>query len=738
MTSAKRAFTTRLGDNWRDLVDVLKLPQHDVRTFERGCEASAIWDWLELRKRLDDLLPALEAIDRDDLSRTLVEMGVGQSPPVFPEHEVISAPTRAPAPVRDRRRNEAWTVPDRVSWFVGRDELIKQIRRDLTKGRRVATTAEGLGGVGKTAVAIEYVYRYRREYEIVWWVDAEQTALIGNQLARLAVDVGLVDISAGVPAAVAAIRDYLLSSSRWLLVFDNATGSAGFDKWIPRGSGHVLITSRSHDWSPLANSVTVDVFSEHDSFEYLTQYLPFLNDDEVERLARALGDLPLALAQAARFINRTQVPVDDYLAYLHLAPRDALDRHAPFDHPESLTAAIHVAMGSLASEHDPLVQWARFCSLMAPDPIPLPRADGATSTSSVVAIRDYLARIAEYGLVRVTRESATMHRLTQAVIARTMTEQERIDARTHADMFLVNAFPGGPDDPSAWEGWGRLLPHILVADLDNTTNRRLQGLVCAALCYVLDRGDLSLALSLAERLHHAWLTRCGPDDTMVLAMAGKLTMCLFRLGRTAEARRLAEDTWRRQCALMGADHPNTLATATNLGTTRWLDGDPAGAHAIWLAAYEGHWRVQGEDHVWTLRTGTCLVESFAELGDPEMAIEVGEDTFQRQRRIIGENHPDTLITASNLASCLRGLGEYKKARDLEQDTLDRRERFIGPDHPATMTSVFNLAQTLDRLGEGDRARELAERAYDRRCAVLGESHPDTRRVAAFIECLHAV
>jgi hypothetical protein len=168
-----------------------------------------------------------------------------------------------------------WNTPARSSMFTGRSELLRQLRQSLLSGQRAAVFAlSGLGGVGKSQLAVEYAHRFAGEYELVWWVNADNPTLIGEQLAGLAAEVAGAGPGPDIPSAVKAMRAMLAGRDRWLLVFDNASAAKDLVAWIPQGPGHVIITSRSPAWAGLAIPVSVDVLDRHESIALLKGYLP--------------------------------------------------------------------------------------------------------------------------------------------------------------------------------------------------------------------------------------------------------------------------------------------------------------------------------------------------------------------------------------------------------------------------------------------------------------------------------
>ena len=241
-----------------------------------------------------------------------------------------------------------WNVGPRNPSFVGRDATLVQLRERLRSGGTAVVQAlHGLGGVGKTQMAIEYAHRYAGAYDVVWWISAEETGLIGEQYAALAVELDLTPARADTASAVGALRAYLRGRGRWLLLLDNAESPRELRDWLPAGPGHTLITSRNPGLGELAARVEVDVLPRPDSVELIQISRPGVAEAEADRLAEALGDLPLALVQAAGFLAETGMLVDHYLGLLETRAEELLDQSPPESHPLSLAAAIRVSTDRL-------------------------------------------------------------------------------------------------------------------------------------------------------------------------------------------------------------------------------------------------------------------------------------------------------------------------------------------------------------------------------------------------------
>jgi tetratricopeptide (TPR) repeat protein len=605
-----------------------------------------------------------------------------------------------------------WNIPPRNPGFTGRDGLLAAVRDRLLAGEAAVVQAlQGMGGVGKTQLAIEYAHRFGGEYDVAWWVDAEQGGLIGDQFATLGTALGCVQSGAGAGEVRAAVLADLHQRGRWLLVFDNAENPAAITPWLPGGPGHVLITSRQRTWAEIAEPVEVDVLARAESVALLQHRVPGIGPADADRLAAQLGDLPLAVAQAAGFMAETGTSADRYLELLATQAGQLLDQVPPGSpYPRSLAAATRLAAGRLDDDDPAAAQLASVCAFLAPEPIPEDLFTGAPGelpgelaarAADPLGWRQTLAQLARQSLARIDQRGLVLHRLTQAILRDRLSPRQAAATRACAEAVLAAADPGDPGNPVSWPRWAQLMPHLLATDPAATERPALREMAYNACAYLLVRGDTRTAHVVAAGLHQQWRDRLGDDHENTLTVAHYRAWALRDMGRYAEARELDEDTLARYRRVLGDDHPATLASATalafdlrNLGeyqAARELDEDT-------LARYR---RVLGDDHPDTLTSAGNLAFDLSSLGEYQAARELDEDTLARRRRVLGDEHPYTLTSANNLALDLRNLGEHQAARELDEDTLARRRRVLGDDHPSTLTSANNLAFHLRALGETD-------------------------------------
>ena len=630
----------------------------------------------------------------------------------------LTWPTSTSAGVR-----RIWTIPARVREFTGREPLLAELHATLTAdGTAVVHAVTGMGGVGKTTTAIEYAYRYADDVDVAWWVPAEDPALVPERLAALACALDLAAATDLPAVAVARLLGELAVRRRWLIVFDNAEDPRALAPLVPHGPGRVLITARNPSWRGVASTVRVRQFTRAESVALLRRVTPELSELDADRVAEAVGDLPLAVDQAGSLIADAGLDVEVYLRLLRERAAELLAHDGGGQYPVSVAASWDVAFDRLAADDPAALDLLTLIAWLAPEPVPL-----TLLTDHPDVLPEPLVTVVADPLA-LARCTGVLHRRAMATVAAHSIELHRVPAA----LLRARSRSGGPDgggwaaavvrllrgalpgdawnNPPTWPTWQQLLPHVLAAvDSERPVDAHsaeLSWLLAEAATYRLSRREPRVALPLFERAYTADRVRLGDDDPETLASAHGLALDLNWLGQYQRAHDLDRDTHARRHRVLGADHPDTLNSANNLANDlHWL-GRHQQAHDLHIDILARCRLVLGDDHPLTLISAYDLARDLRVLGRYEQARDLDADTLARRRRVLGDDHLHTLMSARHLADDLRALGRYEQAHDLDADTVARYRRILGDDHPDTLTTADDLVADLRVLNQYDEADAL--------------------------------
>ncbi|MFC0430660.1 tetratricopeptide repeat protein [Kutzneria buriramensis] len=651
--------------------------------------------------------------------------------------------------------HRAGIMPPRAAYFQRRTVVEPGLSGD---GQARTSVVSGMGGVGKTQLALDYADALwaAGEVDLLAWITAVTREAIMSGYARLAADLTGAEDDDPEYGSQRLLEWLAGTPTRWLIVLDGLQSPRDLHGlWPPvTPTGRALVTTRRRDAALHGHRrrvVEIGVFAPDEAHCYLRAALaarPQLLDG-VEGLAARLGYLPLALAQAGAYMLDRDLACAAYQARLSdrrrslaalLPDADGL----PDEHQATVTAT-----WSLSIEQADRLQpfglagpLLAVASLMDPNGIPVE----VFTTRAVLELlgamvsrpiteddaRDGLACLQRLSLLTVGKSSSPRAVRTHALVQRATRESQPADQLSVLVLAVADALV------QVWPDVERdaVLGQVLRANVDVLYDVGGEHLWEPGVHEVLWRAGRSLGDSgwivqadeYFDRLHGAAVERLGPDHPDTLSIRSNVAYWRGEAGDPVATLAAFEALLADELRVLGPDHRETLATRGNIA--RWLGelGDPHAARAALEDLLAAEIEAFGPHDVFCLTTRGDIAYWQGEAGDPVAALDVFEALLADQLRLLGPDHRDTLTTQGNVAYWRGAAGDPVAAVETFEALLVDQSRVLGPGHRAALTTRSHIAFWLGEAGEPARALDAFEALLADLLRVLGPDHPDTLNV----------
>lgn len=647
-------------------------------------------------------------------------------------------------------------VPYRNTFFTGRTTELATLRGLLDPAQAGIVPLYGLGGIGKSEIATEYVHRYGPDYRLCCWIPSEKPELIKSSFLSL----GRVLRLDGVrpddrDRSVEIVLDALRQGdpvSDWLLIFDNAPEAAAVVPFVPRGPGHVIITSRDSHWSKAlgVDGIEIGKWQRQETTKYLRKRVPALADasdkdasdgdpgdlaEEKSRqadsgkLADAIDDLPIAADHAQAYLTQTGSSVQGYIDMLDSNAHVLMGYDVDIKYPRVVASTWSVSRAVISAEANALFTLLAF---FAPEPVHedllvqsgkppgLPFSSSGESDLRVAPqrvltdyrqYRDAARELQRFSLAKMDgrRNVIQVHRVVRAVTQGEITRSDKEAAdefRSAVHSLLAATDPNAPDRDDTDEAYALSRPHIEPSGALESPNPLVRRLIINQVKHLYRMGGFTETLGIGEAALAKWREIFDPDDEQTLTLAVEIAPALRRAGR-----------WKEAMSLDSATMSQLLSAHKSTGNETYL-----------LCA-----RSYGID--------------LLGLGQYAKALANDEPLIARFEQTFGPEHPETLQMRNNVGISLRCLGRFADALQYDRKTLEIRARLLGPNDTATLTSRFAVARSERRLGRWEEAlrdiqgvanslEQKGEPWNEFRMLVASDLGVSLRRVGYYQEAAH--
>jgi Mrp family chromosome partitioning ATPase/tetratricopeptide (TPR) repeat protein len=668
-------------------------------------------------------------------------------------------------PGEDSDRPTIFQVPPRNPNFVGRSDYLERLRDHLLAEPTPVTLAGG-AGVGKSEIVRELAYRFAYDYDLVWWVSAQDAESVRAGLGALGKRLGVAETAGVAEATLKELSEPRDKRLRWLLIYDNADQIDTLELLLPRGgAGHVVITSRDDGSNDLPAPLEVGAFHGEESVALLLDRVPGIAVEQARAIARSVGHLPLALRLIAAWIQRnmetlvrlgnsTMVALErcvvELRARLEQSAVAAAEEPIPGSHTSSVARALAITIDSMGhDEHGRLaVRLAEMASFLSPEGVSLRllRSSAMLTQLAVAAgidpdellldavdVDQVLLYGGRYALFDVTwgRGAALqIHRAVQLLLRERMDEGQRRARQTQLLRGLAAYAPTDPsiDDEELRYLFDELQPHLVPSQALASDDPAVRHWIVKQVRYLYRLGDGATwrsALRVAEQVRQRW-TASGDHDELSLRLCTEIANLHRGLGNYREALELDERILDLQRAALGLRHHATLVTGRGRGGDLRGLGRFADAVVEDEVTYAGFRAILGEEHPNTRMAVHNLAVSFFLTGDAREALRLESQEKERRLRMFGPQDPRTWRAACTVGSFQREVGQYHLSASTLREALNHIHALRPPGHQDELQVVQSLAATERRLGNKATAKKRSTDAFNGYRELFGPDHPFTR------------
>ena len=617
------------------------------------------------------------------------------------------------------------------------------------------TILAGMHGCGKSQLAAAVAARcIEEEWPLVAWVNAESRQSVLEGLSELGQRIGVGETDDRTPETLArrcleALEE--AEAADRLVVFDNVERADDLKGFIPLGKGLRVLatTTKQMDWEQAHwTPIRVGVFEREQSITMLLDRTGQTDRDAANTIADALGDLPVAVSQAAATIKRSRCSLSTYLDTLRkYSLEDSVRRLDGDEYPAAVGAALKLAVRTALEEigkQNP--RWEEIASrqlgvlaLLAASGVPRPWLEGTDQDSSdrnSLDASEALNSLVEFSVCQLSEDGAkaTLHRLQGRVIRenwknepkdRARAEEEAVGLLSSVDTTRVRNPNNGARRQDAVDLADQLravseqdYSHALFSD------PRFGNVFSSTLWHAAELGAPQAVIALSGAVDHLGKI-LGDDHPQTLTSRNNLAYAYYSAGRLDEAITLYEQVLADSVRVLGPDHPQTLASRNNLAGAYESAGRLGEAIPLYEQVAADRVRVLGDNHPQTLTSRNNLAYAYYSAGRLGEAITLYEETLADSLRVLGPDHPHTLASRNNLAGAYQEAGRVDEAITLYEEVLADRTHILGPDHPDTLASRNNLAYAYYSAGRLDEAIPVFEEVLADSTHVLGDNHPQT-------------
>lgn len=648
-----------------------------------------------------------------------------------------------------------WNIQHRRNpFFTGRKEILHHLHTVFSNHHTsyVTLALSGLGGVGKTQIAIEYAYDYRDSYHAIFWLNASTRDTLSTDLTALVPSLALVQQEQE-EVMVQAVKHWLSTHTDWLLILDNVDSLEMIADFLPlQSAGNVLLTTRIQILGTLAQGIEVENMTLDEGITFLLRRAKLFesstlleqhtqeNHLHAATIVSELGGLPLALDQAGAYIEETQCGCSQYLKRYDTYQKELLLRRGnfPLNHPDPVATTWQLSFRQIEEKWPASTELLYLCAFLDPDSIPEELLiTGAPKLGPILSkvigdplkLDSALEPLYLYSLIRRSPEthSLTMHRLVQAVLRQNLPMTIQKQWMKRVIRALHHAFP--EVNITNWTRCQQFLPQVQICiqffDEYSLFLPEAGHLFRRAGNYAYNRALYSRAEAFFQRALTIYEHVFSPEHLYTASGLHQLGELYRVWGRYEEAEPLFLRTLTIYKQSLPTDHLDIAHILNDLGELYHNLGRYEEAEPLFLRALSITEHIGGPDHHATFTTRHHLARLYHFQHRYKEAEYIYHQILNAQEQLLGINQVETAVILNNLAILYRTQGHHEQAKKLLLQSLQIEEELLGPDDPHTAIALQNLGVVYQKQHQYEEAEAIFQRALAIKEAAFGSEHLST-------------
>src|SRR6266700_2966310 len=650
-----------------------------------------------------------------------------RTPPIPATINSQPSPTPSPLP--------PWNVPYRRNmFFTGREGILTRLYTILRKCEATTRTQaiSGLGGIGKTQIAIEYAYRYSAEYQAVFWANASTRDVLSDDFVKLAALLNLPEQhEEDQDIVIRAVKRWLSNHAQWLLILDNVDDLEMIADFLPaQSTGDVLLTTRLQALGTIAQNIDVEKMRLEEGPIFLLRRIKAIppdafldqaspeNQAQAREVADVLDGLPLALDQAGAYIEETRCGLSQYLSLYSTSRKELLLRRGrfPLNHPDSVATTWSLSFQQVQQENPAAAELLYLLAFLNPEAIPEDIiAQGAKELGPTLAaaahnplhINDCIELLLRYSLIRRTPDTQTLsiHRLVQVVLKDSMDSNEQRLWAERTIRAVNRAFP--TFEPQTLEDCRRYLPHALLCavyideyefafpEAARLCNEAASCLKVYA-SYQQTTNLLLMALAIRRQIK--------ANNSDIASTLNDLGAVYLNQSKYSDAESNLQEALKVRQQVLGEEHPEVAQTLHHLANLYRAQVNYTKAEPFYLQALQIREKTLMPDNPLLGESYYGLAKLYYSQEQYLLAEKFCQQALQIQEHSLGDSHPMIASTLTRLAKIYQGQQKLDQAEDMNMRALEIRESTSGDEHPhiaIILNSLIEIYHVQERYREAE-------------------------------------